>query len=55
MDDFEGQSTGYKRVGEAIEVRPKVTFEHSFTVKAYDANSVTGNGRIATKSPSPAT
>jgi hypothetical protein len=55
MDDFEGQRrTGYKTpyyettlsttywVGEAIEVRPKVTLEHSFTVKACDANNVTG-------------
>ena len=57
FDDFEGQRTGYKTpyyettvaatywLGEMMEIRPEVTFEHAFDVKVYDANPITGAGR----------
>jgi hypothetical protein len=28
-----------------MEIRPEVTYEHSFDVKAYGANNITGAGR----------
>ncbi len=57
LDDFEGQRTSYKTpyyettvaatywLGEMMEIRPEVTYEHSFDVKAYGANNITGAGR----------
>jgi len=31
-------------VGEVIEMRPEITYERSFEVKAYGVNNVTGKG-----------
>ena len=53
FDDFQGQRTGYKTLyyetslaltywlGEMMELRPELTWEHAFDVAAYDVNNVT--------------
>jgi hypothetical protein len=57
FDDFQGQRTGYRTeyyenligltywLGEMMEIRPEVVYEHSFREKVYDANPITGAGR----------
>jgi len=57
FDDFQGQRTGYRTpyqeatvaatywLGEMMEIRPELTWEHAYREKVYNANPITGAGR----------